>query len=98
MEPFRKVGSDNFYTSFYLPGLIALSRKLWPGWSLFGFPSGPLPVYVPFRTKETAKTVNPTAPLAVYPRFNCPTVVGVDGPMMHVAVASKIQLPIGISC
>jgi len=67
-------------------------------WSLFGFPSGPLPVYIPFSTKETAKTADPTAPLAVYPRFNCPTVVGVDGPMMHVAVASKIQLPFGISC
>jgi len=67
-------------------------------WSLFGFPSGPLPVYVPVSTKETAKTADPTAPLAVYPRFNCPTVVGVDGPMSHVAVASRIQLPIGISC
>jgi len=36
--------------------------------------------------------------LAVYPRFNCSTVVGVDGIMSHVAVASRIQLPIGISC
>jgi len=67
-------------------------------WSLFGFPSGPLPVYIPFSTKEIAKTADPTAPLAVYPRFNCPTVVGVDGPMAHVAVASGIQLPIGINC
>jgi len=67
-------------------------------WSLFGFPSGPLPVYVPFSTKETAKTADPTTPLAAYPRFNCPTVVGVDGLTAHVAVAPRIQLPIGISC
>jgi len=38
-------------------------------------------------------TADPTAPLAVYPRFNCPTVVGVDGPMAHLAVAPRIQLP-----
>jgi len=67
-------------------------------WSLFGCPSGPLPVYMPFTTKETAKTADSTAPLAVYLRFNCPTVVGVDGPTLHVAVASRIQLPIDISC
>ena len=67
-------------------------------WSLFGFPSGPLPVYILFSTKETAKTAGPTAPLAVYPRFNCPTAVGVTGPTAQLAVASKIQLLIGISC
>jgi len=67
-------------------------------WSLFGFPAGPRPVYVPFSTKETAKTADQTAPLAVYPRFNCPTVVGVDGLLAHVAVASRIPQPIGISC
>jgi len=67
-------------------------------WNLSGFPSGPLPVYVSFSTKKTAKFADPTAPLAVYPRFNCPTVVGVDGSTVHVAVASRIQLPIGISC
>jgi len=31
LELFRKVGSDNFYTSFCVPGLIALSRELYPG-------------------------------------------------------------------
>ncbi len=31
------MGSDNFYTSFYAPGLITLSRKLWPGACLAGF-------------------------------------------------------------
>jgi len=67
-------------------------------WSLFGFPSGPLPVYVPFSTQETAKTADPTAPLAVYPKFNCPTVVGVDSLMVHVTAASRIQLLIDISC
>jgi len=40
-------------------------------WSLFGFPSGPLPVYILFSTKETAKDEDPTATLAVYPRSNC---------------------------
>jgi len=34
-------------------------------WSLFGFPSGPLPVFISFSTQETAKTAGPTAPLAV---------------------------------
>jgi len=67
-------------------------------WSLFGFPSGPLPVYVPFSTKETAKTADPTAPLAVYSRFNCLSAVGVTDPTAQLAVASKIQLPNGLSC
>jgi len=67
-------------------------------WSLSGFPSGPLPVYVPLSTKETVKTAYPTAPLAVYPRFNCPMVVRVTGPTAHLAVASKIQLPDCLRC
>jgi len=31
LDPFRKVGSDNIYTSFYVPGLIPLFWNLWPG-------------------------------------------------------------------
>jgi len=67
-------------------------------WSLFGFPSGPLPVYMSFSTKETAKTAGSTAPLAVYSRFNCLSAVGVTDPTAQLAVASKIQLPNGLSC
>jgi len=91
------VGSDNFYTSFYAPGHDRTFQEIM-AWSLFGFPSGPLPVYVSFSTKETAKTADPTAPLAVYPRINCLPAVGVTNPTAQLAVASKIQLPNGLSC
>jgi len=41
-------------------------------WSLSGFPSGQLPVYVPFSTKETAKTAGPTAPFGSLPKIQLP--------------------------
>ena len=37
-------------------------------WSLFGFPSGPLPVYISFSIKETTKTAGPTAPFDSLPK------------------------------
>jgi len=43
-------------------------------WSLFGFPSGPLPVYVPFSTKETAETAGIMASSAITQNITGPTV------------------------
>jgi len=61
-------------------------------WSPSGFPSHPLPVYISISTKETVKTADLTAPLAVYPRFSSPMAVGVTGPTFHLAVA------LGLNC
>jgi len=44
-------------------------------WSLFGFPSGPLPVYVPFSTKETAETAGIMTSLAITQNITGPTVL-----------------------
>jgi len=41
-------------------------------WSLFGFPSGPLPVYVPFSTKETAKNCRSNCTFGSLPKIQLP--------------------------
>jgi len=54
-------------------------------WSLFGFPSGPLPVYLPFSIMETAKTASIMASSAYIQNIPSPTGLA--------SVSSKIQEP-----
>jgi len=66
-------------------------------WSLSSFPSGPLPAYISFSAKETAKIADPSTCFGSSTRFNCPTAVGVADPTADMTIASRIQLPNGIS-
>ena len=66
-------------------------------WSLSGFPSGPLPVDVPFSIMETAKTASIMASSAIIQNMPSPTglasVSSKIQELVALAVGSKIQLP-----
>jgi len=78
-----KVAYVNFYRSF-CPRPDHTFQEIM-AWSLSGFPSGPLLVYVPFSIMETAKTAHIMASSAI--TQNMPSLSGL------ASVSSKFQEP-----